>query len=259
MLKRFLGLLLTLAVTGCAGGSVAVSTLSPLHDVYEATNVALPDGSGSGSIVFAFSENGTAGSPVSGEIVLVAASHMSRLPLQSGVVTRAGSSGTIQGITLNPDTNRTTSLSGSLSSSTYTYSLSGSTTTNGTAARVSSYIDNDEAFVPPSGFLGTFAYIPLNTSCVSQTIYDTISGAQSDGSGLWRPQGAVNIGAAPSPPFSTNDGVWDGGSVFALVDLGGGVINPLSPTLSLTLAGTSDTVAQFGATPCVTPVTPPPP
>ncbi|MGB6063103.1 MAG: hypothetical protein WBG27_15485 [Candidatus Aquilonibacter sp.] len=148
-------------------------------------------------------------------------------------------------------------MSGSLSSSTYTYSLSGSTTTNGTAARVSSYVDSDEAFVPPSGFLGTFAYVPLNTSCVSQTIYDTISGAQPDGSGLWRPQGAVNIGAAPSPPFSTNDGVWDGGSVFALVDLGGGVINPLSPTLSLTLAGTSDTVAQFGTTPCVTPVTPP--
>ena len=72
-LKRFLGLYLRWPLPGALAGASPSPRSSPLHDVYEATNVALPDGSGSGSIVFAFSENGTAGSPVSGEIVLVAA------------------------------------------------------------------------------------------------------------------------------------------------------------------------------------------
>jgi hypothetical protein len=266
MTNRIFGALLALAVAGCGGGSGTsggVSTLAPLHDVYEATNVALPDGSGNGSIVFAFSENGVAGSNVSGEIVLVAASHMTRLPLQAGSVTRAGSTGTIQAAAVNTSMNRTTSVSGTFASSALTYTLNGSTMTTGTAARIESYVDNNADFVPPSGFLGTLTYVPETTSCANGSVYVAISGAQPDGYGLWRPVGAVSISTPPSLPYSANDGVWDSNDVFVLIDLSGNTIGPSTPTLAVTLTafpspGTNGGVAQFGATPCSAPIQPVP-
>lgn len=260
MSKKILRIVLMFAVAACTGPSGSgIATLAPLHDVYEATNVALPDGSGNGSIVFAFSENGTAGSNVSGELVLISPIQMTRLPLQSGTVTRAGSTATIQGLALDRATARTTVVSGSFSSAAFTYSLNGTEVATGTANRVASYIDNGTVFAAPSGSLGTFSYFPENTSCVNGTVYVAISGAQPDGNGLWRPQGAVSIGTPPPPAQNANDGVWDQGHVFVLVNLGGFYS---TPTLSVTLTGapsaaSSGVVAQFGATPCTTPITPP--
>jgi len=262
MRSTVLLLLFTLAVGGCGGGSLANSgsfTLPALHDVYEATNVALPEGYGNGSILFAFSENGVPGSEISGEVVLVSPSSMTRWTIYSGKVTRTGSTATFQGESVNAYVNRTLSVSGSFSSSTFTYALGSSSTASGTAARVASYVDNNETFVPPSGFIGTLSYVPTNTSCANGTVYVTISGAQADGYGLWRPLGAVAIATPPSLPYGQNDGVWDGNDVFVLIDL----LNTTNsgPTLSITLtafpaAGANGGMAQFGATPCTTPVTP---
>lgn len=261
---RAAGLVFLFVLASCDGGGQAPippPTMAPLHDVYEATNVTLPDGSGNGTLAFALSQEGSGASNLAGEVVLLKPGNMNRLILQDGAVTQNGSTAMISGQALDSYTNRVYALSGTATSLGITYSLSGEVSANGQGVHVAPYVDPGQTFVSPAGFLGTHTYAAANTACANGTVYVAIGGAQPDGHGLWLPQGAVGISSPPniSNP-SSNDGVWDGSRVLAVTNLGGSVLAP-SPTLEVTLsafpsAGSNGGLAQFGGSPCVSTLSP---
>lgn len=253
------------AFSACAGsavtGSSPIASVAPLQDVYEATDVPTPGGSGNGAVIIALSENGHIGSTLSGEVVWVTPGNMSRAIVSSGAVTRSGSAASISALALNPYTNDLVRVSGELSSSGLAYVLNGSASVSGTATRVASYVNLGQTFVPPAGFIGTLTYTAANAACAGGTVYVGIAGAQPDGNGLWLPLGAVAVSTPPSAPYGVPNGVWDGAHVLFLQGDPGSSLNPgyalgVSLTAFPSAGADGGLSSNAGSTPCTTSLSP---
>lgn len=207
-----------LVTAGCGGSGSAVSPmpapLAPLHDIYEASNVSLPDGSGTGSVVVTLSENGVAGTPLTGEIVWAGAGSIALAQLQSGSVSRNGAGATISALGLDAYTNAAFRLSGSVTPSALRYTVNGSTSE--VATRVGSYVDASQKFSAPQGFPSAVTLSASNRACVGSTIELRIDGAAPDGHGLWLPEASIDVPVLPNPANGPLVGFYDGANVFAL-------------------------------------------